>query len=121
MEPRLTTHDSYAHPTPQPKRNVDRFSYFCTGDSRVSLYFRWGAPFPLKIAPCHGGSEPPSNTGFLGPTRAHNPNGISVGLAVFAGLKAVTDKQKDHQTTLLALYQQAASTYIVLRCSVTVW
>jgi len=39
----------------------------------------------------------PSNTGFLGPTRVHISNGISIGSADFAGLTTVTDRQ----TTLL--------------------
>jgi len=39
----------------------------------------------------------PSSTWFLGPTRVHIPNGI--GLAVFAGLTTVTDRQ----TALLRL------------------
>ena len=30
----------------------------------------------------------PSNTCFLGPTRVHNPKGITIGSAVFAQLKA---------------------------------
>jgi len=34
---------------------------------------QWAAPFPLNIAPSHGGSEPPFNTRFLGPTRVHRP------------------------------------------------
>ena len=33
-------------------------------------------------------SGPPSNTCFLGPIRAHNPNGISIGSAVFAQMTA---------------------------------
>jgi len=36
-------------------------------------------------------------TRFLEPIQAYNPNGISIGLAVFAGLTSVTD----WQTTLL--------------------
>jgi len=44
-----------------------------------------------------GGSGPPSNTWFLGPTRVLNPNSISIGAAVFVGLISVTDQQ----TTLL--------------------
>ena len=37
-----------------------------------------GTPIsPLKIAPSHGGSGPPSNTWFLCPTRVLNPNSIS--------------------------------------------
>ena len=41
----------------------------------------------------------PSNTWFLGPTQVLNPNGISVGLAIFAGLTAVTDRQTERLTT----------------------
>jgi len=42
-------------------------------------------------------STPPSNAWFTGTTRIVNPNGISIGSAVFAGLTNVTDRQ----TTLL--------------------
>ena len=52
-------------------------------------------PFPLKIAPSHGGSGPLSNTWLPGPTRVINPNGILIGAAVFAGLTSVTDIQTD--------------------------
>jgi len=63
---------------------------------------QWDARFPPpKIAPPHGGSEPPSITWFPGPTQVLNPSGISIGLAVFAGLTSVTDRQTDGQTTLL--------------------
>jgi len=57
-----------------------------------------GFLFPLKIALSHGGCGPSSNTQFLGPTRAHNPNGISIGSAVSAGLTTVTDRPTDRQT-----------------------
>jgi len=40
----------------------------------------------------------PSNTWFRGPTRVHNPNGISIGSAGFAGLTIVTDRQTDRPT-----------------------
>ena len=83
-----------AHPSPQPKRHLDRLSRFRTGDRRVSLYFTIGRPFPLKIASYHGGSELPSNTWFFGPTRVLNPNGISIDAVVFAGLTSVTDQHQ---------------------------
>jgi len=44
-------------------------------------------PFPLKIAPSHGGSRP-HLIQFLGPIKAHNPNGILIGSAVFAQFTA---------------------------------
>jgi len=49
------------------------------------------------------GSEPPSNTWSLGPTQVINPNGISIGSAVFAGLTSVTDRQTDHATRSLTI------------------
>jgi len=57
-----------------------------------------GRPFAIKIAPSHVGSGPPSNAWFLGPTQVLNPNGISIGAAVFAGLTSVTDRQTDRHT-----------------------
>jgi len=45
----------------------------------------------LQIAPSHGGSGPLSNTWFPRPTRVLNPNGISIGSAISAGLTSVTD------------------------------
>jgi len=44
-----------AHLSPKTKRQIDRFSHFCTGHSRVSLGMP-GMSFPLIIAPSHGGS-----------------------------------------------------------------
>ena len=90
--------DSMGTSSPQPKRHLDRFNRFCTDDRRVSLYFTMGRPFlPLKKLPLPiGGSRPPSNTWFPGPTRVLNPNGISIGSAVFA-----VDRLTDRQITLL--------------------
>ena len=48
----------------------------------------------LKLPQC----KPLSNTCFLGPTRVHNPNGISIGSAVFAEITIVIDRQTDRQT-----------------------
>ena len=61
----------------------------------------WDAPFPKKLPLPMEGSGPPSNTWFLGPTRVLNPNGISIGAALFAGFTSVTDRQTDRQTTQL--------------------
>ena len=49
------------------------------------------APLSPKLPLPMGGSGPPSNTWFFGPIRVVNPNGISIGSAVFAGLTSVTD------------------------------
>jgi len=53
---------------------------------RQKIYSRMGAWATISpiIAPSYGGSEPPSNTRFLGLIRALNPNGTSVRSAVFA-------------------------------------
>jgi len=65
----------------------------------MSLYFTMGRPFlPSKLPLPMGGSGPPSNTWFPGPTRVLSPNGISIGSAVLAGLTSVTDQLTDHAT-----------------------
>jgi len=46
-------------PSPYSKWHLDRLCHFYTDDCSMSLYFTMGRPFPLKIAPSHGGSEPP--------------------------------------------------------------
>ena len=56
---------------------------------------------PLPPQNCHfpwGDLDPHLIRGSLGPgpTRVLNPNGISIGSAVFAGLTDVTDRQTDH-------------------------
>jgi len=56
------------------------------------------ATFPLRIAASRGGSGPPCHTWFSGPIRVLNPNGNSIGSAVFAGLTGVTDRPTDHAT-----------------------
>jgi len=60
---------------------------------------QWDAHSPRKkiFAPSHGGIWTPSNTWFFWSTQMLNPNGSSIGAAVFAGLTSVTDRQ----TTLL--------------------
>ena len=45
-----------------------------------------------------GESGLPSNTWFPGFTRVLDPNGISIGSAVFTGLTSVTDRPTDRPT-----------------------
>jgi len=145
LDPHLI-HGSLAHPSPQPKRHLDRLSRFCIDDRRmpqsfttgrpspskvplpigdldpiyyiwfpwptrmltqtasrsiksflgidnrrVSLYFTMERPFPPSKLALPMGDLDPSNTWFPGPTRVLNPNGISIGSAVFAELTSVTD------------------------------
>ena len=75
-----------AHLSPQPKRQIDRFSSrFCTAHGRKSLYFTTGAPIHQNCSFRGGSAWTPSHlTRFLGPMRAQTPNGTSIGLAVFA-------------------------------------
>jgi len=56
---------------------------FCTAHATTSLYFTIGVRFP-KNCPFPWRSGPPCNTWFLGPIRAHKPNGISIVSAVSA-------------------------------------
>jgi len=76
-----------AHPSPQPKRQIDRFSNFCTAHCKKSLYFTVGKPFP-KIATSHGRSEPPSNSWFLEPFWDDNPTSTMIDLAVYVQVTA---------------------------------
>jgi len=71
---------------------------FAQTTAECTYTLQWDAAFPLKIAASHGGSGPPSNTWFLGPTRVLNPNGISIGSAIFAGIISMTDRQTEHAT-----------------------
>ena len=48
------------------------------------ITLQWAATFPQKIALFPGGSGPPSNTWYPGPTQVIIPNGISNGSVVFA-------------------------------------
>jgi len=67
-----------AHPSPQPKGQIDWFSHFCTAHGSKSLYFTM--TLSPKIAP--------HLTLFLGPIQTHNPNVILIGSAVFAQMTA---------------------------------
>ena len=99
----------WTHPTQLPKLHLDGRGLFsrATTEYLYSSYtLQLAAHFLLTIAASHG---PQSNALFLGPTRIHSLNGISIGSTVFAGLTIVTDRQTDRQTdwqtTQLRLYQ----------------
>ena len=68
--------------------------------------------FPLKIAPSHGAIWTPSNTWFLEPTLAQNPNCISIGSAVFAQL--TTERPYTLQRTVLPLCRISDTTTLRL-------
>jgi len=117
----------WSHRSPHPKRHIDRFSRFCKAHHKVSRYFTKRRPFPPQNCPFPLGELDPSNnlyTWFLEPTRVLNPNCISIGSAIFAGLTNVTDRQTDRKTdrprytpsvTIGHIY-----TYVVLRCGLTI-
>jgi len=75
-----------------------------TADCSYTL--QWDS-LPRSKLPLPMGMLTPSNrpTWFLRPTQVLEPNGISIGSAVFAGFTTVTDGptdgQTDGQTTLL--------------------
>ena len=93
------THDSYGPSKPTTQTAPYQFSRLCTDDRRVFLYFTMGRPFSQKSLPLPvGGSGPPSNTWFPGPTQILNPNGSSIGAAVLAGLASVTNRQTNRPT-----------------------
>jgi len=75
------------HPSPQPKRQIDRFSRFYSAHGRTSLYFTTSDTFP-KIAPSHAEIWTPSNSRFLGPFWVHGPNDITIGSAIFTQVTA---------------------------------
>ena len=54
------THDSYG--PSEPKVISIGSAVFAQGTADCPYTLQWDAPFPLKIAPSHGGSGPPSNT-----------------------------------------------------------
>jgi len=89
------------------------------------LYFTIGCPFPPKIDPSHWGIWTTSNTWFLGPTRFHNPNGISISSAFLQssqswqtdrGMVCLSDRQTDQQTDHATPSITARRIYIVRRC-----
>jgi len=76
---------------------------------------QWDAHSPKKNLPLPmGGSGPPSNTWFPGPTQFLNPKGSSIGAAVFAGLTSVTDRPR------YSVGKNRPSTYVVLRCGLII-
>jgi len=79
-----------AYQSPQPKRQIDRFSRFCTAHGRKSVYFTMGDTLP-KIAPSHGGIWSPhlihDSLSQTEPT-IQIANGITIGSAVFAQVTA---------------------------------
>jgi len=68
--------------------------FFCSSLENC-LYFIMGWDMSPKIAPSPGGSRPPLNTCFLGPTWVYSPNSILITSGVFAGIMVVTSRHTD--------------------------
>jgi len=74
----------------KPKREIDRFSRFCTADGRKVPILYNGRSFPQKLPFPIGGFGPHLIRDSYRPARAHNSNNISIGSAVFAQVTAVS-------------------------------
>jgi len=102
LDPHLTV--PLAHPSPNPKRHLERFNRLCTAHGTASIYFTMGRPFPPQNCPFPREIWTPFNRWLFWPIRTHNRNGISIGSAVFAGLTAVqTDRPSDHAVPSVTL------------------
>ena len=95
------THCALGPPKSITQRASRSVQPFLQGSRQNVPILQNGPPFSQTNCHYHGGIRTPSNTWFLGSTRVLNPNAISIGSAVFAGLTTVTDRQTDRQTTLL--------------------
>jgi len=94
------THCSLAHPSPQPKRHLDRFSLFCTDNGRVSLYFTMARPFhpASKLLLPMGDVDPHLIHNSLGPSESSTQT-TSRSLQPFLHGSLQTDRrQTDRQT-----------------------
>jgi len=67
---------------------MDGFSRFCTAYGRKCLYFTTGNPIPPELPLPMGDLDLPCNIWCFWPIRLHNPNGTSIGSAVFAQMTA---------------------------------
>jgi len=86
------------HASLQPPRSASRTAPqlvqpFLHSSRQKSPILYNGPPLFSSSLPLCMRSEPPSNTWFLGPTRVHNSNSISICSAVFAGLTIVTEER----------------------------
>jgi len=92
------THTSLGPPHPKQQQHLDRFIRFCTAPGRDPILYNGPCLSPSKIGHPQGGPGPHLTHGSLGPSKStHTPNSILIGLAIFAGLTIVT--QRDRQRT----------------------
>jgi len=99
---------------PKASKSVQPFLHSWWQRVRI-LYNR--SPFPLKIAPSHGGYGHPCHTRSLGPNWVTILNGISIGSAIFQGSWSwQTNWQTDHATPSVAV----GHTLLVLQGGLTI-
>ena len=103
-------HDSLgvSEPTTQTASRLNQ-PFLHSSAQGVRILYNGPPLGPSKLPLPMGDLDPSSKTRFFGPTRVLNPNGISIGSAVFAELITVTDRQ----TTLL--YSVCHNLYVGLR------
>ena len=66
--------------------------------------FRWARQPPQILPLLLGGSGPPSNKWFLGPTRVNHQNGILICSAILEKLMNVTNRQTDRHREITLLH-----------------
>ena len=86
---------------------------FAQMTAECAYTLQWDASSPPQNCPFPWGNWTPSNTWFHGPTWVLNPNGISIGSAVFAGLTSVTDQQTDRRRYWVGNNRPHLRTYVV--------
>jgi len=89
-------HDSLGPSEPTTHTTSPSVQPFLHSSRQNVLILDNGPPLPPKL-PIFMGICTPNNTGFLGPTRVHNSNSISIGSAVFA-LQSSRPWQTDRPT-----------------------
>ena len=78
----------WVHPSPNPKRHLDRFSRFCTAHGRVTILHNRPPLFALKIVPSHGDLNSNLIHGSLGPPESSTETAFWLVLPFFAQLTA---------------------------------
>ena len=70
------------------------------------------------MAPSPG--YPGSHQSFLGPTRVHNPNDISIGSSVFVGLTVVFNRQRQTDRATSAYINKTHLCTLCMRCGLII-
>jgi len=96
-------HGSETHPLSIPNGILINSTVFCTAHGGVPILYNGPSLCLLRIALSHGVSGPHLTYDSLGLLGVHRPNSISIGSAVFARLKVMTDRLTDHTTPSVAI------------------